>query len=252
MKGRALFTVFALAVTSLFVLSGCVVVRDRGHGRSEGPPPHARTKVRPPCHPGKGPPPHAPAHGYRAKCPYRYYPRIQVYFSPKADIWFWIEDGEWVFGGRLPSRFRIRDRHHVRVTLPTPYPFQKHDRIRRKYGPEPDRGRKGPPGHRGREKDRGRGGPPSQHGKADPSPPEHGQTPGDMRAEQTNGPSAERGKSDGDNRDGNKDEKQNKGKKKKQENEKNDERKKQRENEREEEEEGARTKRRGPPSHAGS
>lgn len=156
-------TLLTVSLACLLLLPGCVVVRDRGPDRSRHKRSGPRTKARPPCHPGQGPSDHAPAHGYRAQCPYRYYPGPQVYYSTKADVWFWIEGDEWTFGTRLPNPYHLEDENFVRVELSTPYPYQKHERIKKKHGPHPDRGKK----NRGRKnkKNRGRGkGPPPHAG----------------------------------------------------------------------------------------
>ncbi|MGD9382490.1 MAG: hypothetical protein PVH55_00415, partial [Desulfobacterales bacterium] len=38
-----------------------------------------------------GPPPHAPAHGYRAKYKYRYYPACSVYYDDYRKLYFYLE-----------------------------------------------------------------------------------------------------------------------------------------------------------------
>ena len=43
------------------------------------------------AHTKGGPPPHAPAHGYRAKHTYRYYPDASVYFDISRKIYFYLE-----------------------------------------------------------------------------------------------------------------------------------------------------------------
>ena len=39
----------------------------------------------------KGPPAHAPAHGYRAKHRYKYYPSCSVYFDIGRSVYFYLE-----------------------------------------------------------------------------------------------------------------------------------------------------------------
>ena len=51
---------------------------------------------------GGGPPPWAPAHGYRAKQQYRYYPRYNIYQDPASGLFFSFQGGTWVKGG-LPG-----------------------------------------------------------------------------------------------------------------------------------------------------
>ncbi|WP_243367869.1 hypothetical protein [Fundidesulfovibrio soli] len=52
--------------------------------------------------PGGGPPPWAPAHGYRAKQQYRYYPRYNLYQDPATGLFFSFQGGGWIKGG-LPG-----------------------------------------------------------------------------------------------------------------------------------------------------
>lgn len=51
---------------------------------------------------GGGPPPWAPAHGYRAKQKYRYYPQYNVYQDPASGLFFSFQAGAWIKGG-LPA-----------------------------------------------------------------------------------------------------------------------------------------------------
>src|ERR1043166_9480573 len=37
------------------------------------------------------PPDHAPAHGYRGKHHYIYYPQKQIYYGPEPQLWFWLD-----------------------------------------------------------------------------------------------------------------------------------------------------------------
>lgn len=50
----------------------------------------------------KGPPPWAPAHGYRAKQRYRYYPSHNIYMDPASGAYFSFKGGIWSKGG-LPA-----------------------------------------------------------------------------------------------------------------------------------------------------
>ena len=54
-----------------------------------------------------GPPPHAPAHGYRAKHQYRYYPSCSVYYDYGRKIYFYVKGDHWEVGASLPSHLRI-------------------------------------------------------------------------------------------------------------------------------------------------
>ena len=50
-----------------------------------------------------GPPDHAPAHGYRAKYQYRYYPRCSVYRDAAREVYFYLKGENWEVGLSLPS-----------------------------------------------------------------------------------------------------------------------------------------------------
>ena len=50
-----------------------------------------------------GPPDHAPAHGYRAKYQYRYYPRCSVYRDAAREVYFYLKGKNWEVGLSLPS-----------------------------------------------------------------------------------------------------------------------------------------------------
>ncbi len=76
-----------------------------------------------PVHVGKGPPPHAPAHGYRAKYRYRYYPDSYVYFDINRRLYFYLQDNDWRVSGSLPSDLRVRLGEYVTVDLDTDKPY---------------------------------------------------------------------------------------------------------------------------------
>lgn len=53
-----------------------------------------------------GPPPWAPAHGYRAKSHYTYFPSLNFYFDNKAGVYFFFENSIWVRKTALPSKYK--------------------------------------------------------------------------------------------------------------------------------------------------
>lgn len=60
----------------------------------------------PPGHvknPGGGPPPWAPAHGYRAKQKYLYYPKYNIYKDPVSGLFFSFHAGSWGKGDLPPN-----------------------------------------------------------------------------------------------------------------------------------------------------
>lgn len=71
----------------------------------------------------KGPPPHAPAHGYRAKYGYQYYPEAYVYYDTSNRVYFYLDSGNWVVGVDLPERIRVRLGDFVTVQLETDKPY---------------------------------------------------------------------------------------------------------------------------------
>ena len=53
-----------------------------------------------------GPPPWAPAHGYRAKARYTYFPSLNFYFDTKAGHYYFLEGGSWIKRTSLPSAYK--------------------------------------------------------------------------------------------------------------------------------------------------
>ncbi len=82
-----------------------------------------------------GPPPHAPAHGYRAKHQYRYYPSCSVYYDYGRKIYFYIKGDHWEVGASLPSHLRISLGDSVNIELDTDKPYIHHAEHVKKYPP---------------------------------------------------------------------------------------------------------------------
>jgi hypothetical protein len=82
-----------------------------------------------------GPPPHAPAHGYRAKYAYRYYPSSCVYFDTCRKVYFYLERGGWRVSASLPHDIRLALGNYVTVELDTEKPYTRFEEHRRKYPP---------------------------------------------------------------------------------------------------------------------
>lgn len=59
---------------------------------------------------------------------YDYYPDWDVYFYPRAHIYYWYEGGRWCSGERLPPRFEIREEHREHLRLHTQQPWTEHHR----------------------------------------------------------------------------------------------------------------------------
>ena len=85
--------------------------------------------------PQKGPPPHAPAHGYRAKYRYNYYPDVNVYLDVDRRLYFYLEGDEWKVSVSLPEHFRFRLGDHVTIEMDTDKPYTGHEDHKAKYPP---------------------------------------------------------------------------------------------------------------------
>ena len=53
-----------------------------------------------------GPPPWAPAHGYRAKARYTYFPSLNFYFDSRAGVYFSLEAGVWQRYTSMPPKYK--------------------------------------------------------------------------------------------------------------------------------------------------
>jgi hypothetical protein len=123
----------------LFTLNlGChsvgVVYQEPAY-RSEPPPP-------PPA-PESGPPPWAPAHGYRAKHQYRYYPESHVYYDTGRSVYFYYEGGRWGASVSLPSSIRIDVNEYVSLAMDTDEPYRYDSAVVKKYPPGQQKKSKG-------------------------------------------------------------------------------------------------------------
>jgi len=95
--------VAACALSAVLILpaTGWTKKKDKDYEPWEGydqPLPPGQAKKH-----GGGPPPWAPAHGYRAKQQYRYYPRYNIYQDPVSGLFFSFQAGTWVKGGLPPG-----------------------------------------------------------------------------------------------------------------------------------------------------
>jgi len=82
-----------------------------------------------------GPPPWAPAHGYRAKNRYRYYPSFYVYFDVGRRLYFYLEGDSWRVSAHLPSGIHIEVANYVNIELDTDKPYEYFSEHRKKYPP---------------------------------------------------------------------------------------------------------------------
>ena len=82
-----------------------------------------------------GPPPHAPAHGYRAKHNYRYYPSACVYFDISRKVYFHLVQGAWQISVSLPRALQLQLGNFVSIEMDTDKPYTKFKDHKRKYPP---------------------------------------------------------------------------------------------------------------------
>jgi len=135
-------TLLALSNSGLAQSSGSVTIQWGDHPSSPPPPPPP-----PPVevyqHPA-GPPPHAPAHGYRAKHQYRYYPYRNVYYEPVRRLYFYMGGDGWAFGASLPSHLTVAGLGtYVSIGLDNDQPYHHNDAHVRMYPRDKYKGHKG-------------------------------------------------------------------------------------------------------------
>ena len=82
-----------------------------------------------------GPPAHAPAHGYRAKHQYRYYPSSNVYKDTERGIYFYLKGGNWEVGASLPLPLREALGESVSLEMDTDKPYIHHAEHVKKFPP---------------------------------------------------------------------------------------------------------------------
>ena len=89
-----------------------------------------------------GPPAHAPAHGYRAKHQYRYYPSQKVYHDTDRGLYFYLKGENWEVGASLPSRLKAALGESVTIELDTDKPYVHNSEHTKKYPPQRSKGKK--------------------------------------------------------------------------------------------------------------
>ncbi len=85
--------------------------------------------------PEPGPPPWAPAHGYRAKHHYYYYPDSHVYFDTGRSLYFYYSGNAWQASVSLPSGIRISAGEHVALDMDSDRPYVYHSDVEKRYPP---------------------------------------------------------------------------------------------------------------------
>jgi hypothetical protein len=81
------------------------------------------------------PPPWAPAHGWRAKHQYVYYPSAEVYYEPASSMWFWLGGNGWQAGVSLPLALQgYVSVGGVNISLDVDRPYLQNEDVVRRYG----------------------------------------------------------------------------------------------------------------------
>ena len=143
MNSREVINIRLLAVGLVLLFAiGCTSTRGAvGVGWGD-PAPHPEVR---PAH-KHGPPSHAPAHGYRAKHSYRYYPAHEVYYDTGRRIYFYMEGSTWVSDALLPYHLRVSLGGYETVEMYTDTPYEYHPKHKSK------KKHKLPPGHAKKDK----------------------------------------------------------------------------------------------------
>jgi hypothetical protein len=89
-----------------------------------------------------GPPAHAPAHGYRAKYQYLYYPSSNVYKDTERGLYFYLKGDRWEVGASLPLPLREGLGESVVLELDTDKPYIHHAEHVKKYPPKKSKPKK--------------------------------------------------------------------------------------------------------------
>ena len=82
-----------------------------------------------------GPPSHAPAHGYRAKHYYRYYPSCSVYYDTHRKLYFYLKGDNWRMDVSLPQDLHVDQRGYVTIEMNSDKPYTHYKEHQRKYPP---------------------------------------------------------------------------------------------------------------------
>ena len=128
-QGKGLNTIILVLVgfSCLFILTQCRPTRLVIENDS---PPRVSQD-----HHKQGPPPWAPAHGYRAKHRYRYYPHHRVYYEKERGVYFYYRDGRWRVSVSLPSSIRIDVDDYVTLEMDSDKPYKYDHEVIKRYPP---------------------------------------------------------------------------------------------------------------------
>ena len=122
------FVFFIISFSTDIFADGSVTIKWGENTSSEQPNFSKRHKE-------NGPPSHAPAHGYRAKYQYRYYPNCSVYYDTSRKLYFYLKGNNWEFGASLPSSFRMSLGDFVNIEMDGSKPYVHYNEHVKKYPP---------------------------------------------------------------------------------------------------------------------
>ena len=120
---------FGLCFILLFIFAGC-----QGMTIAIGDNPHKEAPA-PSTYKDEGPPPWAPAHGYRAKYRYRYYPNSRVYYNEGSGVYFYYKDGQWQVSASFPAAIRIDFNDFITLEMNTDRPYEYDQEVVTRYPP---------------------------------------------------------------------------------------------------------------------
>ena len=132
-----LATCFFIIATSLTI--GCTGSKIKVKYEKEDDSGYSKTEHK---HKKGGPPAHAPAHGYRAKHQYRYYPSRKVYHDSDRGLYFYLKGDNWEIGALLPSHMRADLGESVTIELDTDKPYVHNASHVKRYPPKKSKGNK--------------------------------------------------------------------------------------------------------------
>jgi hypothetical protein len=132
MKPNTITKTLICGVSAMFLLSlGACQIKSAGVHIGDEPGPVVVAKSKP----KGGPPAHAPAHGYRAKHHYRYYPSCYVYFDVSRKCYFYLSGDSWKVSASLPVHMRVQLGNYVSIEMDTDRPYTKFKEHKKKYPP---------------------------------------------------------------------------------------------------------------------
>ena len=123
-------SIFAFVGLFLLSLSACQI-KSVGVQIGEEPSPMVVETSKP----KGGPPPHVPAHGYRSKYSYRYYPSCYVYFDVSRKCYLYMAGDSWEVMTSVPASMRAQLGEYVIIEMDTDRPYTEFKEHKKKYPP---------------------------------------------------------------------------------------------------------------------